>query len=65
MKKRLTSLLLAFVMCIAVCLPVNAAEAEPNRAGLPITPRQILTGHLLRALQLQQRSPKDFRIWKM
>ena len=30
MKKRLTSLLLAFVMCIAVCLPVNAAEAEPN-----------------------------------
>ena len=28
MKKRLTSLLLAFVMCIAVCLPVNAAEAE-------------------------------------
>ena len=30
MKKRLTSLLLAFVMCIAVCLPVNAAEAEPK-----------------------------------
>ena len=30
MKKRLTSLLLAFVMCIADGLPVNAAEAEPK-----------------------------------
>lgn len=61
MKKRLTSLLLAFVMCIAVCLPVNAAEAEPKSSRFTYYTETDPNWTFASSLQLQQEESKRFQ----